>query len=105
MLRVIRLDQDLSGLFSTTSPACDLRDKLKSPLRRTQIRQPQTNVDRNYANERDIWKVMSLGDHLRADEHIEAAGRKLNEHVLHFALVRHRVAVNTCDAHCGELFC
>src|SRR6266478_1372495 len=55
VLRVISLYENLSGLFAATRTSGDLSDQLKRPLGGTQIRQPQADIDRNYADERDIW--------------------------------------------------
>ena len=76
MIRIERLDDRLARPLAAAGPADDLRQQLKRPLRRAEVRQAQANVSRDDADERHARKVVALGDHLRADQHVDLAGHE-----------------------------
>src|SRR6185295_12009750 len=69
---MISLDQDSSRPITTTGASRNLRDELKRSFRGSEIRQREARINRNYANQGDIRKVVTLGQHLRADKGIDA---------------------------------
>ena len=61
----------LARRLAAAGAADDLREQLKRPLRRAEIRQAEADVGRDDADERHRRKVVPLGDHLRADEDVD----------------------------------
>jgi hypothetical protein len=49
--------------------AGELREELERPLLRTEVRQPELGVRIDDGCERDAFEVMTLRDHLRAEQH------------------------------------
>ena len=76
---MIGLDQNFTGPIATTRTSRDLRDELKRSFRRAKVRQRQTRINRNHANECHIRKVVSFGKHLRTDERIDASGAEVSQ--------------------------
>ena len=70
MLRHVGLDQGSARLSSPSgAPGC-LNQKLKSPLRRREIRRIQGHVCRQHPHQGHPWKVMPFHDHLGANEYV-----------------------------------
>ena len=82
VIRMIRLNQDSSRTIATSGTSRDLRDELKRSFRRSEIRQRETDIDRHHADQRHVRKVVTLGQHLRADERIDASGAEVSERLL-----------------------
>ena len=51
----------------------DLRQQLERPLRCAEVGEAEADVGRDDADERHPREVVALGDHLRADEHVDLA--------------------------------
>ena len=49
-------------------------------------------------------KVVTLGEHLSADEHVDLAAVEGEQHAVDLTLAFHCVAVDAGDAEFGELF-
>ncbi len=64
--RAGRLHQDPAAAMTTSGASRDLRDQLKGPLGRPQVGLMQDCVRRNHADQGDVRKIQTLGDHLRA---------------------------------------
>ena len=77
VIGIERLDDRLAGTLAAARAPDDLRQQLERPLRRAEIRQPEADVGRDDADERHAREIVSLGDHLRADQHVDLAGREL----------------------------
>ena len=60
--------------FAAAGAPGDLREQLKRPLGGAEIGEPETDVGGDDADERHPRKVVSFGDHLGADEHVDLAG-------------------------------
>ncbi len=58
----------------------------------------KTYVGIDDTDERDAGKIEPLGDHLRADEHIDLAAGEVADEALVMVTPRHRVAVGAGDA-------
>ena len=76
VLGIERLDDRLASLFTAAGPARNLSQQLERPLGRTKIRHAQADVRRHDAYERDSRKIVSLRDHLGADEHVDIAAAR-----------------------------
>ena len=64
----------------------------------------QREVGVNNADERDVRKMQSLRDHLRADEDVGLARAKIAEDFAVIVLALHRVGVHALDARLGKKF-
>ena len=79
-----------------------LREQLKRPLGGAEVRQPEPDIGRDDADERDVREIVALGDHLRADEHVELAAAKAVQQIGETAPPAHRVAIDAADARVGK---
>ena len=70
MLRFIGLQHHASGQIVAPCAARHLRQKLERAFRRAVVGQIQRRVGGNYADKRDVREIVSLGDHLRADQRL-----------------------------------
>ena len=76
MKRRERLHEHLALHISAPRPAGHLREQLKRPLSRAEIRLVQREVRIDDSDQRDIRKMQSLGDHLRAHQDIDFSDAK-----------------------------
>src|SRR5262249_15761186 len=60
VMRMIGLDQNPSGPVSATGTSGNLRNQLEGPFRRAKIRQCQTGVDGNHADQGHVREVMTF---------------------------------------------
>src|SRR5437773_737969 len=95
MLGVISLDKHPAFRLAAPSPAGYLGQKLKCPLGRSKIRQTEAKIDRNNADQRDVRKIVSFGDHLSADEHIKFSSAEIRKNILHITPTGDRISVYT----------
>src|SRR5206468_11606766 len=81
------LDKHLAFDIAPSGTAGDLRDQLESALAGAKIRNVQAQVRVDDSDERDIGKVQSFGDHLRADENVDLCEPEIaqNAPVIFFA--------------------
>ena len=70
MIRLITLHDHAAGKNAAAGTPLHLRQKLKRALFAAVIGQVQRHIRCNHAHERDVGKIVSLGDHLRADEYL-----------------------------------
>src|SRR5688500_14945091 len=68
VLGIKRLDDGFAGALATAGASRDLRDQLKRPLGRPEVRHRQAYVRRDHSHERDAAEVVPFGNHLRADQ-------------------------------------
>ncbi len=71
--------------------------KCEGSLRGSKIRRVQSDVRRDDADERNRRKVESLGNHLRADQHVAVSG-ELIEQARVVADARRRIAIHANNA-------
>src|SRR6266567_329371 len=71
MARMISLDQDASATLTAAGAAGYLGNQLKCSLRGAKVGQSQSRIDGNNSYQGYVWKVMTLRQHLRANEHVE----------------------------------
>src|SRR5690606_4228736 len=55
-------------MFAASGPACDLYDQLCSPFSSTEVHTQQTGINIQNRHQRDIGKMVSLGQHLGAEK-------------------------------------
>ena len=73
MFRRVRLNDHAPRFIAPSRPARNLSQQLERALGRTEIRQHQTDIRGNDPHKRDMRKIKSFGDHLRADQNIRIA--------------------------------
>ncbi|NOT27445.1 MAG: hypothetical protein HOP16_15245 [Acidobacteria bacterium] len=79
VVRIQGLDDGLARLLSSTSASRNLCQQLKGPLRGSKICEAQPHVRGNHPHERHAREIVTLGNHLRADDDVDLAGGKLRE--------------------------
>src|SRR6185437_3044600 len=79
-------------------PASHLTEELKATLRRAKVREVDADVGVDHADERHIWKIEALGDHLRAEQHVDLAAADPVENLGVRPLAARRVDVHARDA-------
>ena len=102
MIRMISLNQDSARAIATTRASRHLRDQLKRSFRRSEIRQRQTRIDRNHADQSHVRKVVTLREHLRADQRIDPSGAEVSQRLFKDFSPRGRVAIDSRDAQSRE---
>ena len=68
------------GDVAAARAAGDLREQLERALGRAEVGQPEADVRRDDADERHAREIVALGDHLRADEDVDARRANVGEH-------------------------
>ena len=68
------LDKRAARLLGAAAAADHLCKKLKRPLKAAVILRIQRGIGRQHADQRHIWKVKPLRDHLRPDYYIIFSG-------------------------------
>ena len=79
MLGIERLHDRFACALAATGTAGDLREQLEGPLGCAEVREAEADIRRDHANQRHGREVMSLRDHLRADEDVELSRGKPRE--------------------------
>jgi len=102
MKRRERLHENLALDITAPRAAGNLREQLKGAFARAKIRLVQRGVRVNDADERDVRKMQSLRDHLRADEDVNLARAEITENVAVVILAFHGVGIHALDARLGE---
>src|SRR5690349_14866142 len=97
VMRMIGLNEYSAGAIATSGAAGNLSNQLKSSFCGTKIRQRQPGVDRDYAHERDVREIVTLREHLRADQQIQLAFFKVKQGLFEFAPAGLRVAIDAAD--------
>src|SRR5271154_5982427 len=104
MKRRERLHKHLALHIAATRATGDLREQLEGAFARAKIRLMQREVGVDDADERDVRKMQSLRDHLRADKDVNFARAKIAEDFPVIVLALHRVGVHALDARLGKKF-
>src|SRR5262249_29295990 len=86
---VIALDDHASFFFAPAGATRDLGQQLKGSLGGAEIRHTKSGVDRYYADQSYVVKVVALGDHLCADHQINVSAGEFVDQLL--KLPRRRV--------------
>ena len=85
------------GESAPAAPARYLRQKLKGPLRSPEIGHVERRVCGDDTHEGHIREIVTLGDHLCADEDVDLAPAEGPEDTLVASAGRCGVAVHPCD--------
>ena len=102
VLGAIGLHDDFAGAVSAARASGHLGEQLKRLLRRTEVGQAQAGVGIDDAHEGNAGIVVSLGEHLRADEDVDVALGEAPEDLRVTALAGGGVRVHALDARLGE---
>src|SRR5262249_2874069 len=94
----ITLDHNLSRFAAASGTAGHLSQQLKRSLGRAEVGQRKRRVGANDTDEGNARKVVSLRNHLRADQNVDVPAAESAEHAFEIAAVPHRVAVSAADA-------
>jgi hypothetical protein len=98
----VGLHDDAARELAAASASGDLRDELEGALRGAEIRQVERAVGVDDADQRDAREVEALGDHLRADQHVDLAAPEGLERVLVVLAPPHRVRIHAPHARAWE---
>src|SRR5262245_43953620 len=102
MIWMIGLDQNSSRPIAASCASRHLRDQLKRSFRRSEVRQRRARIYRHHAHQSHVREVMSLREHLRTDERIDASGAEVRERLLKHFPTRSRVAIDARDTQVRE---
>lgn len=94
MVRVKRLDDNLPGRLGTAAAPGRLHDQIERHLHAAKVRPGRTGVGVKDTDQRDLRKVQTLGDHLRADQDIRFMPAELFKQLLMRFLARCRIGVH-----------
>src|SRR5882724_420296 len=89
--------------MSTACASGDLREQLKCPLGRAEIRHPQSDISGHDADQCHVRNVVSFGDHLSAYQNVEVPFAEVVQNILELALACHRVAIEPGNFRFREL--
>src|SRR5712671_2503828 len=102
MMRLEGLDDHLTFEVFPACPSGYLREELKSPFRRPEIRHLHLRVGRYHSDERNAREVQSLCHHLRPQQDIEPAVGKFSQDAVVCPLARCRIEVHPRNSCAGE---
>src|SRR6202035_5667140 len=94
------LDEDFSSHVASPGAPGDLRQQLKRPLSSAKIWHVQADIRVDNANQRDVRKIKTLGNHLRPDQNVDFASSKRLQRLSIGVFPRHRIGVHSRDC-CG----
>ena len=101
VLGVERLNPDLPRAVAPTRAPGNLDDELSGAFRRAEIRRKETAIRIENRHQRDVRKVMALGEHLRSDEYGRIPFGDGGEVRLETPRAPDRVAVDTIQGYVG----
>src|SRR3569833_881367 len=91
------LDQYFARVFGAAGTSRDLSDELRKTLARAEVDAEETLIGIQDGSERDLGEVMTLRQHLRADQNRVLAALRLVEQLLQRAFASGAVAVDAGD--------
>ncbi len=94
MVRVERLEDHLARLVPPTRPTRYLGQQLKGPLAGTKIREIEGQVGTDHPHQGNARKIVSLGNHLGADENVDPAVLQVFQKVHNRPFTGHGVPVH-----------
>ena len=80
-------------------PACGLHQQAEQALGRAKVAGKQRAVGVDGGHQRDVAEIVALGNHLRADQHIDLAGMHAGQLRFERAFVPGGVGINAGNAH------
>ena len=98
MIRIDGLNQHDSGRLAASGAAGGLRQELEGSLGGAEIGEAQADVGVHDAHQRDVGNVVTLGDHLRADQDVVIALAEAGQDGFVVALAADGIAVQPRDA-------
>ncbi len=96
------LNENLTGAAFTSGSSSDLNDRLGHALSAAKIGAEQALIGINNSHQRQIRKVMSLGEHLCANQDVGAARSRVLKRCMHRTFSLCAVAVNSTDLSGGK---
>src|SRR5207244_180388 len=75
----VSLHEHFARGFTAAGPSRDLRQQLESPFAGAAIRQVQGQIRIDDADQRDVWEMQALRDHLRPDQDVDLAGPEIQQ--------------------------
>ena len=97
VMRVIGLNQNSTRQITTSGAPGHLSYQLKGSFGGTEIRQGQSRIDRNHANQSHVVKVVSFRQHLSADQQIDFAFVEVEQNLFKLAPSRFSIAIDPPD--------
>src|SRR5437667_127828 len=98
MLGRPRLHEHAAPARAAPRSSCHLGDKLKRPLARAKIGKMQAGVGIHDTDDRDVRKIESLGDHLRAEQDVHVPAGHAVQNVVVRPLARGGIEVHPGDS-------
>ena len=98
-----RLHKHFARRLAAAGASGDLREKLERAFAGAEIGQMQREIGVDDADERDVRKMQTFRDHLRADENIDLAGAKIPQRFAIRFLARHRVGIHAAHHRFGKI--
>ena len=98
MLRVERLNNDMTGFAPTSRSPGNLRQQLKGAFTGAEIGHIQRRIRRDNSDQSDACEVQPFSDHLRTDQNIRLAGTKSTEHFQVGVFLLRRIPIHTDHA-------
>src|SRR5687768_5457590 len=101
-MRSERLDNHFPREITTARTTGHLRQKLERALTRAEIRNMQTKIRVENAHQRDVGKMQSLGDHLRANEDIDLVRLEGVQRVPQRVIATHCIRIDPRELRGGQ---
>src|SRR6185295_9630572 len=90
---MVGLNQHATRQFSTPRAPGYLRNQLKGPLGGPEVGQGEPRINRDDADQRDVVKIVSLRQHLCADQQIQVALAEIEESLFELMPPRLGIAI------------
>ena len=97
-----RLNPDLTWAPGAAGAAGDLHDELRGTFRGLEVGAQESGIRIERGHERDVWKVVSLGKHLGADQNRRGAAADQAQLLFQPALAARGVAVDAVQRQVWE---
>ena len=95
--RIVGLHEDFSVREKTPRAARNLRDKRKGALGSAEVRHVEPRIREHDADETQVRKVESLGDHLRAEHDVVISASERRKFFFEFAALCQSVRIDSDD--------
>jgi hypothetical protein len=96
-----RLHQNPAARLPTSGAARQLSDQREGALLRTKVGKPQRLIGVEHDAQRDVRKVVALGDHLRPDQHAGVGCLERRQRLRGAVLRRRRIGIEPEDRKAG----
>src|SRR5579859_4650720 len=97
MIGGARLDEHPTAAWPPSRPTRDLSDELKRPLARAKVGEVQSRIRVDHSHYRDVGKIQSLRDHLRAEQDIDLTRGHALEDLMVRPFARGGVEIHACN--------